>query len=1264
MNSTTNSKEDKIPNTIIIYLKTRIPNYLKLTYEPSMTVPDIKSSTVFFDPLVKYHLNPVQNATIYSSDKDAIYNQFFESGQFDTMIYRTLSDFRYMQKPKTFQEAYHEHIIENNIDVTLKTLFKPNSVINIGKEPYTIVGSHWNSKAWQIEKKPLDKLLSQFPHMSPVQLETEAAKEETSVPEIFRQGNLASQTLAKEEQASTVLSNLQKASEQQTIEPIEVTETFMPYDSLPKISDEFKQLYTEQLHKNIPINYSDFPDKIRDPITLSILITPKNLLEYVNKYKNENIINLYSSFVASKIKLQEFDTNYTSACIELTSFKQTFNDELNDLLQNFYRYGNQVDQISTVQTIVKLKTTYMKTLFDIADVIMMLYKEQHTYFTSLKNLLVELKSEYGNIIEYYKTPELAIKCIEYDINNINSLLELNIDDKYSQSYFENYEHFKNFYTNQLYKYKQELLMPEINYSEEIQKYIEGPQLLLIEKEQYFIYDFKLFLFYSYNQLDIWSNLFKPFENFTSFIRSTASDLLVVSQQKTDYLNAKFNESKQEEINNRLNIDGYRADYDKKNKSIKWYFVKSDGSQILIPKKGFLRKPKMTSDEYYQHLSIERVMANINSFDVIMLYTYIIEILCLRQTKVYIAEENVNYLNLEFSIRLDKYYDTMKKYITRINDVNKLNIPKSLLWDVSKLNDLAIVNEKMEINDRSYIIYKGRTKTIQNKREDLNDACDKLTKSITPTITQEVFLKECNKIVDNNGLKIPTYNFKSSYWLNKSVKFYDIQTSNELIYGMNKVVKEAFNYNVIDEIKPDDYLDWSILTNEASNTIDSLYQAVAYALNGQMDIDDSDTTNPYTTKVNGKNIFTLSTLQKMVYENNPLNLDINDWETVYTIIQMVLRIRIILFELTKRDAKTIQIGDNVIYKRNKYKIVSYNPSTNTYGLFNGFYKQENVPESEISQIKDNLYSFFRIYCKEFQTSEVFDDFMFVSLSKDQDINNNSFLKFKLVQYDGIKSYIFQSTEIPKFVSFFIFNSCVGKVNATNASMFGLSKLRVEFAEFIDMINKPLNLTELNNRLDSITQEMKEITERLAELNVIALDKGLELEEEAEKILLIEEIKDLRSKQQELNKIIRNGTSAKVKGGAVSDQTITTYQPYQPYQSYQPYQVTPSYQANIYKPNSKETKSKLAFYITVELELFPGTSVNLLDKSVVKCQSVFERIREAWSDIFGYQYRPSPMHLKKDTIKNPESTDEKKPNVTGGTKRLLKRNRNKTLKRTNK
>ena len=113
----------KNPNSLIIYIKTRTPNYHKINYKPSMTVPNSKSNTVFFDPLIKYYETPIKNISPYAP-KDTIYTQFFEANEFDTMINRTLSDFRYMQKPRTFSKAYNEGIINNNIKYTLNNLFK------------------------------------------------------------------------------------------------------------------------------------------------------------------------------------------------------------------------------------------------------------------------------------------------------------------------------------------------------------------------------------------------------------------------------------------------------------------------------------------------------------------------------------------------------------------------------------------------------------------------------------------------------------------------------------------------------------------------------------------------------------------------------------------------------------------------------------------------------------------------------------------------------------------------------------------------------------------------------------------------------------------------------------------------------------------------------------------------------------------------------------------------------------------------------------
>jgi hypothetical protein len=80
-----------------------------------------------------------------------------------------------------------------------------------------------------------------------------------------------------------------------------------------------------------------------------------------------------------------------------------------------------------------------------------------------------------------------------------------------------------------------------------------------------------------------------------------------------------------------------------------------------------------------------------------------------------------------------------------------------------------------------------------------------------------------------------------------------------------------------------------------------------------------------------------------------------------------------------------------------------------------------------------------------------------------------------------------------------------------------------------------------------------------------------------------------------------------------------------QMYDPYaqQNLDYYNHNFQYNFAKENKSKLSYYITVELELYPGTNVSAVKKYAMKCNNTFERIRKSLSDLFGYQYRPREL-----------------------------------------
>jgi hypothetical protein len=80
---------------------------------------------------------------------------------------------------------------------------------------------------------------------------------------------------------------------------------------------------------------------------------------------------------------------------------------------------------------------------------------------------------------------------------------------------------------------------------------------------------------------------------------------------------------------------------------------------------------------------------------------------------------------------------------------------------------------------------------------------------------------------------------------------------------------------------------------------------------------------------------------------------------------------------------------------------------------------------------------------------------------------------------------------------------------------------------------------------------------------------------------------------------------------------------------------------------ELTSKLAYYVSVELELYPGKTASTIQMASVKCNSTFERIREAFADLMGYQYRPAVLvesysyqNMKPDETKNKNKKEEEK------------------------
>ncbi len=152
-----------IPNTLSIFINTRIRNYPKIRYEPNMTVPKVRSQSVFFDPLIKlsnFTTRSLPNGVLKSEK----YTQFFNKNEYNSLISRTISSSFTGQKKLTLKEATNAGNIDNNIRVTLDQLFAPNSVFYIKDKPYTIYSYNWTKGDWKVDTKSFEKQMSYIPY--------------------------------------------------------------------------------------------------------------------------------------------------------------------------------------------------------------------------------------------------------------------------------------------------------------------------------------------------------------------------------------------------------------------------------------------------------------------------------------------------------------------------------------------------------------------------------------------------------------------------------------------------------------------------------------------------------------------------------------------------------------------------------------------------------------------------------------------------------------------------------------------------------------------------------------------------------------------------------------------------------------------------------------------------------------------------------------------------------------------------------------------
>jgi hypothetical protein len=69
------------------------------------------------------------------------------------------------------------------------------------------------------------------------------------------------------------------------------------------------------------------------------------------------------------------------------------------------------------------------------------------------------------------------------------------------------------------------------------------------------------------------------------------------------------------------------------------------------------------------------------------------------------------------------------------------------------------------------------------------------------------------------------------------------------------------------------------------------------------------------------------------------------------------------------------------------------------------------------------------------------------------------------------------------------------------------------------------------------------------------------------------------------------------------------------------------------------SKLSYYVIIDLELYPGDSIPLLKRPVIACNMRYEKIRQAFADMFGLVYQPLDFNERGHV--SPSSVKYRKP-----------------------
>ena len=854
-----NSKKIPIPNTLTIYIKTRIPNHTKMIYEPSMTVPTSKSHTVYFDPLVQYIKGAITDIPP-KAPLDAKYTQFFEANQFDSLVNRFKSKtFNFQKNPakllnlqyeRTLEQALEEDLINQNIQLTLSSLFKYNGLFYINKRPYTILNKQWKTDGWDVDTKTENKLTSLFSNLSYNDAQKEADEELATFKNTYStEGSPGATENEKFEE------NLENLKNTPTIEvDTDHSALFNTIQGSEAFEDE-QNIITQ----NYPIQFTNAVDKATEPITFSLLLDRNVFVIYLEEKteKGKSLLNKYSRCHQNKEALYKIKKEYHEIFIKIGKKKGEYDDKsaeifliLNPINSGSSSQSVQITNISKLcEDLHDLYIEFMELFITLSELLVSLYDKQILYFNSIVDFLKEFKKEYTTIIKYHKdTAELANICIETDIR-IYELLSIQTDvtilDINSQLYFTNIANLK---LKRDKLVKERAILSDINIQETVNKYTNDPWLLILLQNQFDIYTKTISSSFYSNQTNIWKIYYKEVEDLVN----NMIKIFIIKMQETidkeityieDYkpslktqvgfskepsipIPGKTMEQTTEYLEKKYGFTGIKKNtdivrtlvnlmqYKKAVPENKWRLINDQDMYVIK------NDDAHEVDIEYERRYIDILQHEVELFDSVILITHLLQIKCLRQYGLYTAEENASQIELlmlksylwyylaikgykDLPEDISRYSDEISTYVEYFDNNFKKNIypsktfqiPNSVLWNTSILNKSKNTHDFLiQMIEEIHISipmqnYKIREIKLTNSK--YITECNNFAKTVEAKMGSTNIKNTCNELLETFTNFTFTTQFVSFSMFNKDdVELKNINIRNTLKFN-NNVRNQSF-----------------------------------------------------------------------------------------------------------------------------------------------------------------------------------------------------------------------------------------------------------------------------------------------------------------------------------------------------------------------------------------------------------------------------------------------------------------------------------------